>query len=148
MNFRDSTRRPGREAHDANAAVTSDASEIGASVLGSLEGLLRAAARAGANDVLRNALPAVVAEMRAILEEERRNYLGSKYVTVKIAAEIMHAHPATVRRLIAAGKLGRASVESQPRVTLSDIHAYMTREGNVSPTIDLDERARAILRNE
>ena len=67
------------------------------------------------------------------------------YVTVKEAARIMTAHPVTVRKLIAAGKLGRYSVEGQLRVKISDIHAYMARSGQSSPTIDLDERARALL---
>jgi excisionase family DNA binding protein len=67
------------------------------------------------------------------------------YVTVKEAARIMTAHPVTVRRLIADGKLGRYSVEGQLRVKVSDIHAYMARAGQSSPTIDLDERARQLL---
>lgn len=67
------------------------------------------------------------------------------YVTVKEAARIMAAHPVTVRKLISQGKLGRYSVEGQLRVKVSDIHAYMARAGQDSPTIDLDERAREIL---
>ncbi len=67
------------------------------------------------------------------------------YVTVKEAARIMAAHPVTVRKLMADGKLGRYSVEGQLRVKVSDIHAYMARAGQSSPTIDLEERARALL---
>lgn len=67
------------------------------------------------------------------------------YVTVKEAGRIMTAHPVTVRRLIADGKLGRYSVEGQLRVKVSDIHAYMARAGHASPTLDLEERARALL---
>jgi excisionase family DNA binding protein len=99
-------------------------------------------------DVLRKALPALVAEMRAIVSEEAGAKGTPTYVTVKAAAEMMSAHPATVRRLIAAGKLGRYSVESQARVKVSDVHAYMAREGCSSPTVDLEERALAIVRNE
>lgn len=69
----------------------------------------------------------------------------ASYVTVKEAARIMAAHPVTVRKLISQGKLGRFSVEGQLRVKVSDIHAYMGRAGQESPTIDLDERAREIL---
>jgi excisionase family DNA binding protein len=64
---------------------------------------------------------------------------------VKEAARIMSAHPATVRKLMADGKLGRYSVEGQLRVKVSDIHAYMSREGQPSPTISLDERALQII---
>jgi excisionase family DNA binding protein len=67
------------------------------------------------------------------------------YVTVKEAARIMSAHPVTVRRLIGEGKLGRYSVEGQLRVKVTDIHAYMARSGQGSPTIDLDERAKQLL---
>lgn len=67
------------------------------------------------------------------------------YVTVKEAGRIMTAHPVTVRRLMAEGKLGRYSVEGQLRVKVSDIHAYMARAGQCSPTIDLQDRARALL---
>jgi excisionase family DNA binding protein len=70
---------------------------------------------------------------------------GSTYVTVKEAARIMTAHPVTVRKLMAKGKLGRYSVEGQLRVKVSDIHAYMARAGQTSPTIDLEERARELL---
>jgi excisionase family DNA binding protein len=101
-----------------------------------------------AEDVLRRALPTLVADMRAILAEESSEKSGATYVTVKAAAEIMNAHPATVRRLTAAGKLGRYSVESQARVKVSDIHAYLAREGRLSPTVDLEARALAIVHNE
>ena len=67
------------------------------------------------------------------------------YVTVKEASKIMTAHPVTIRKLINDGKLGRYSVEGQLRVKVSDIHAYMAREGQSSPTINLDERARSLL---
>jgi len=118
------------------------------SIFGGFEILWRQAARGMAEDVLRRALPGLVAEMRTILAEETGEKGGATYVTVKAAAEMMGAHPATVRRLIAAGKLGRYSVESQARVKVSDIHAYMAREGCSSPTVDLEARALAIVRNE
>ena len=118
------------------------------SVFGGFEILWRQAARGMAEDVLRRALPSLVAEMRAMLAEETGEKGGATYVTVKAAAEMMDAHPATVRRLIAAGKLGKYSVESQARVKVSDIHAYMAREGCSSPTVDLEARALAIVRNE
>ena len=118
------------------------------SVFGGFETLWKQAARAMAEDVLRRALPTLVADMRAILAEESSEKSGATYVTVKAAAEIMNAHPATVRRLTAAGKLGRYSVESQARVKVSDIHAYLAREGRLSPTVDLEARALAIVHNE
>lgn len=118
------------------------------SVFGGLESIWRQTAKGMAEDVLRSALPTLVAEMRAILAEEGNERRPVAYVTVKAAAEMMSAHPATVRRLIAAGKLGRYSVESQARVKVSDIHAYMAREGASSPTVDLEARALAIVRNE
>jgi excisionase family DNA binding protein len=118
------------------------------SVFGGFEMLWRQAARAMAEDVLRRALPNLVAEMRAIVSEETGAQGNATYVTVKAAAEMMSAHPATIRRLIAAGKLGRYSVESQARVKVSDVHAYMAREGCSSPTVDLEARALAIVRNE
>jgi excisionase family DNA binding protein len=74
-----------------------------------------------------------------------QGHLPATYVTVKEAAGMMTAHPVTIRKLIADGKLGRYSVEGQLRVKVSDIHAYMARAGQSSPTIDLDERARALL---
>jgi excisionase family DNA binding protein len=101
-----------------------------------------------AEDVLRRALPSLVAEMRVILAEETGQKEAATYVTVNAAADMMSAHPATVRRLIAAGKLGRYSVESQARIKVSDIHAYMAREGCSSPTVDLEARALAIVHNE
>ncbi len=120
----------------------------GGSVFGGFEILWRQAARGMAEDVLRRALPALVAEMRAIVSEGADEKGNATYVTVRAAAEMMSAHPATVRRLIAAGKLGRYSVESQARVKVSDIHAYMARAGCSSPTIDLEARALAIVRHE
>ena len=125
-----------------------DGGPVDGSVFGGFEILWRQAARGMAEDVLRRALPSLVAEMRVILAEETGEKGATTYVTVKAAAEMMNAHPATVRRLIAAGKLGRYSVESQARVKVSDIHAYMAREGCVSPTIDLEARALALVRNE
>jgi excisionase family DNA binding protein len=118
------------------------------SVFGGLESIWRQAAKGMAEDVLRSALPTLVAEIRAILAEQGSEKSPATYVTVKAAAEMMSAHPATVRRLIAAGKLGRYSVESQARVKVSDIHAYMSREGGSSPTVDLEARALAMVRNE
>ena len=118
------------------------------SVFGGFEILWRQAARGMAEDVLRRALPSLVAEMRVILAEETGQKEAATYVTVNAAADMMSAHPATVRRLIAAGKLGRYSVESQARIKVSDIHAYMAREGCSSPTVDLEARALAIVHNE
>jgi excisionase family DNA binding protein len=119
------------------------------SVFGGFESIWRQAAKGMAEDVLRSALPILIAEMRATLAEEGSEKGGpATYVTVKSAAAMMSAHPATVRRLIAAGKLGRYSVESQARVRVSDIHAYMAREGAASPTVDLEARALAMVRNE
>jgi excisionase family DNA binding protein len=117
-------------------------------VFGGFEIMWRQAAKGIAEDTLWGALPTLVAETRAMLAEESVKKSPATYVTVKAAAEMMSAHPATVRRLIAAGKLGRYSVESQARVKVSDIHAYMAREGGGSPTVDLEARALAMVRNE
>ena len=126
----------------------SNAGPTSGSVFGGLEGLWRQTAKGMAEDVLRQALPALVTEIRAILAADSPEKGNVTYVTVKAAAEMMSAHPATVRRLIAAGKLGRYSVESQARVKVSDVHAYMAREGCSSPTVDLEARALAIVRGE
>ncbi len=67
------------------------------------------------------------------------------YVPVKEAARLMSAHPATVRKLIADGKLCRFSVEGQLRVRVSDLHAYMARESDGAATVSVDDRAREIL---
>jgi excisionase family DNA binding protein len=69
---------------------------------------------------------------------------GAPYVTVKEAAAIMSAHPATVRRLIADGKLGRYSVEGQLRVKLAELHTYLAREGRTEQ-LDIEGRALEIL---
>lgn len=68
------------------------------------------------------------------------------YVRIPTAAEMMSAHPSTVRKLVAEGKLGRYTVEGQSRIKVSDVHAYLARQGGApSPTIDLNQRALAIL---
>ena len=88
--------------------------------------------------------PVVTAAVKEAIAEPGRGP-GAAYVSVNEAARIMSAHPATVRKLMADGKLGRYSVEGQLRVKVSDIHAYMGREGQPSPTINLDERALQII---
>jgi excisionase family DNA binding protein len=70
---------------------------------------------------------------------------AATYVAVKAAAVIMGCHPATVRRLVREGKLGRYLLENDLRIKVSDIHAYMARAGVSSPSIDLAERALAIM---
>jgi len=119
------------------------------SALDAFRGLLRDAAREVVDEVvptiLERSLPKIVAEVRSVLEQDDRRQAAAVFVTIKRAARIMDAHPATVRKLMREGKLGRYSVESQPRVKVSDIHAYMAREGRASPTISLDERARHLL---
>ena len=92
------------------------------------------------------ALPKIVAEVRRVIDAETRNVAGAMYVRAQTAAEMMSAHPSTVRKLVAEGKLGRYTVEGQLRIKVSDIHAYLAREGGASsPTIDINERALAIL---
>jgi excisionase family DNA binding protein len=68
-----------------------------------------------------------------------------EYVSVKEAARIMSAHPATVRKLVAAGKLYRYSVEGKLRVRVAEVHAYLAREPQAGAPVDLDRRALAIL---
>jgi excisionase family DNA binding protein len=94
--------------------------------------------------VVEEVRPAVTAAVKEAIGEPGRGS-GAAYISVKEAARIMSAHPATVRKLMADRKLGRYSVEGQLRVKVSDIHAYMGREGQPSPTISLDERALQII---
>jgi excisionase family DNA binding protein len=70
---------------------------------------------------------------------------GPEYVSAKEAARIMSAHPSTVRKLIAHGKLGRYSVEGKLRVRVAELHAYLARESQPGPPVDLDRRALEIL---
>jgi len=113
-------------------------------------GLVRDVARAVVDETLPAAVerlvPAILHQVKRALEDEKKTASATVYVTVRVAAEMMSIHPSTVRKLIADGKLGRYSVEGQLRVMVSDIHAYMAREGGpASPTIDLNQRALAIL---
>lgn len=115
-----------------------------------LSTLVREIARAVADEVVQvaldRALPKIVGEVRRVIDEEAHNAAGAMYVRVQTAAEMMSAHPSTVRKLVAEGKLGRYTVEGQLRIKASDVHAYLAREGGVpSPTIDINQRALAIL---
>lgn len=115
-----------------------------------LSTLVREIARAVADEVVEKAidraLSQIVAEVKRIVDEEARSAAGGIYLRVQAAAEMMSAHPSTVRKLVAEGKLGRYSVEGHLRIKASDIHAYVAREGGApSPTIDLNQRALAIL---
>lgn len=119
--------------------------------LDGLSTLIREIAHTVADEVvtlaLDRALPKIVAEVRRVIDAEARNTAGVIYVRVQAAAEMMSAHPSTVRKLVAEGKLGRYTVEGQLRIKVSDVHAYLAREGGAPPpTIDLSERALAILR--
>ena len=113
-----------------------------------LQDLLRDAARAvveeSAPALVQKLLPQIVAEVKAEIEKEA-SAGGPVYVSVKDAAKIMGAHPATIRRLMREGKLGRYSVGTQPRLKLSEVHAYVARDRAVSPTVILDEKALEIL---
>src|SRR5579872_3733959 len=91
------------------------------------------------------ALPKIITEVRRVIDADERNCAGM-YVRAQTAAEMMSAHPSTVRKLVAERKLGRYTVEGQLRIKVSDIHAYLARKGGAaSPTIDINERALAIL---
>jgi excisionase family DNA binding protein len=112
--------------------------------------LVREIARVVALEVIPAAidalLPKIVAEVRRVIDEETRGGAGAMYVRVQTAAEMMSAHPSTIRKLIAEGKLGRYTVEGQLRVKVGDVHAYLARQGGAPlPTIDLNQRALAIL---
>ncbi len=110
------------------------------------EGAVRVVIDQVVPEIVERLLPAIIAEARKAADGEQRDGTGPVYVPVKTAAAMMSAHPVTVRRLIADGKLGRYSVEGQLRVKVTDIHAYMARAGGPSsPTIDIHERAVAIL---
>ena len=117
--------------------------------LDAIAGLVKEMARAvvdeAAPTLVEKLAPTVIREVMKVLNEERRKEGNAIYVTVRLAAQMMSAHPSTVRKLLNDGKLGRFSVEGQLRVKVSDVHAYMAREGGVSPAIDINERALAIL---
>jgi excisionase family DNA binding protein len=111
-----------------------------------IEELLAQSVRSAVREsVAEEVRPAVTAAVKDAIGEPGRGPAGAAYISVKEAARIMSAHPATVRKLIAEGKLGRYSVEGQHRVKVGDIHAYMGREGPASPTISLDETALQII---
>jgi len=95
--------------------------------------------------IVKKLLPFIVPEMKSILEAQAAAQGTAVYVSIKRAAEIMDAHPATVRRLIREGKLAPYFLKSEKRVKVGDVHAYMAREGASSPIISVDERARAIM---
>jgi excisionase family DNA binding protein len=114
-----------------------------------LSELVREIARAVADEVIPlaidRALPKIITEVRRVIDADERSG-AAMYVRAQTAAEIMSAHPSTVRKLVAEGKLRRYTVEGQLRIKVSDIHAYLARAGGVaSPTIDINERALAIL---
>src|SRR5260370_39708751 len=117
--------------------------------LDAITGLMKEMARAVVDEaapvLIEKLAPTMVHEVKKALDEERRTEGNAIYVTVRIAAEMMTAHPSTVRKLLSEGKLGRFSVERQLRVKVSDIHAYMAREVGVPPAIDINERALVIL---
>lgn len=114
-----------------------------------LRELLRDAARSVVEEVveplLKKLLPIIVPAVKSILEAQVVDQETAVYVSVRRAAEIMNAHPATVRGLIREGKLGSYSLKSEKRVKVSDIHVYMAREGASSPIISDDQRAHAIM---
>jgi excisionase family DNA binding protein len=108
--------------------------------------ITRAVAQEVVEQALDRALSKIVGEVRRVIDEEARNAAGGIYVRVQAAAEMMSAHPSTVRKLVAAGKLGRYSVEGQLRIKASEVHAYLVPEAGARlPPIDLNQRAFAIL---
>lgn len=109
-----------------------------------IDDLLTRTVRTAVRDSLEEMRPTLVAAVRESAPTPGP-MAPATYVSAKEAGRIMGAHPKTVRKLVAEGKLGRYSVEGQLRVKVSDVHAYMAREGQPSPTIDLDERALEIL---
>lgn len=118
--------------------------------MGGTQGFIEEIAHAVVDEAIPTLLdrlvPKVVAEVKKALDADTRHVAGAAYVKVQTAAEVMSAHPATVRKLVADGKLGRFTVEGQLRVKVSDIHAYLARDGGPSsPSVDLNERALAIL---
>jgi excisionase family DNA binding protein len=116
----------------------------------SLSAFVREIVRAVANEVIplaiERAIPKVVAEVRRVMDGDSSMGALVMYVRVQSAAEMMSAHPSTVRKLVAAGKLGRYTVEGHLRIKVSEVQAYLAREGSaISTTIDIHERALAIL---
>jgi excisionase family DNA binding protein len=89
--------------------------------------------------------PVLVDALARSLQETPLGAAVAKYATIKQTAAMMSCHPATVRRLVREGKLGRYLLGDDVRILVSDIHAYMARAGAASPSIDLAERALAIM---
>ena len=110
---------------------------------------LRDAARSVEEEVVeplvKMLLPIIVPEVKTILEAQAVAQETAMYVSIKRAAEIMNAHPATVRALIREGKLVAYFLRSEKRVKVADIHIYMAREGVSPRVISVDERARATM---
>ncbi len=117
--------------------------------LDGLQELLREVARSVLEEagpgLMEMLAPRLVEAVKAALDHEAEGQRSAAYLTIKEAAAVMSCHPQTIRRLIRDRKLGRYSVGSEPRVKVSDIHAYMGREGPGSPTIDIDAKARELL---
>jgi excisionase family DNA binding protein len=109
---------------------------------GTIERLIAEAVRAAVRESVTEMQAAIEAAVREAAKQG--SPAGAPYVTVKEAAAIMSAHPATVRRLVADGKLARYSVEGQLRVKLADLHAYLAREGRAEQ-LDIEGRALEIL---
>ena len=74
-----------------------------------LSELVREIARAVADEVIPlaidRALPKIITEVRRVIDADERNGAPT-YVRVQTAAAMMSAHPSTVRKLVAEGKLG------------------------------------------
>jgi excisionase family DNA binding protein len=97
-------------------------------------------------NAVREAVRDLQGEATGVQREEVPPRAGPEYVSVKEAGRIMSAHPSTVRKLVAAGKLGRYSVEGQPRVRVAELHTYLARETRHGAPVDLDQRALEVLR--
>jgi excisionase family DNA binding protein len=109
-----------------------------------IEDLILGAVKSALRDSIDDLRPAITEAVKDAIAGGQAG-APAPYVLVKEAARIMSAHPATVRKLITQGELGRYSVRGQIRVKLSDVHAYLARQGNGSPTISLQDRALEIL---
>lgn len=113
----------------------------------SIEELIRDAVRSEIRRTVEELRPAIADAVQGAAAKVGPSHAPPHYVSAREAARIMGAHPATVRKLVTEGKLGRYSLEGQLRVKVSDVHAYLAREGPASPTINLDERALELLRD-
>ena len=66
-----------------------------------------------------------------------------EFVSARTAGKIAEVHPASIRRLVNAGKLRRYTYESEMRINVAELRAYLGRP-SVTGADTVAEKARAI----